>query len=335
MGTLSGGGKQVSRRAAAWSAPTPAWASRSVRTAWSRRAPSSRRHQGLVAGPGRRPADDQAVELSGADNCSSAATPSPAPRGDPVAGPGLELNAPCTQTSRQASMARSAGRVTAIVIVGVGAVVAVVARRARPAPPGWPAARPAPGAPLACRGREVTLTTEQAENAALIVALVRPARDARPRRVDRARDGVPGVEDLQRRARRPRLARALPAAPVAGLGHPRGDPRPRLLDQHVLRRPRPGRGVRGDAHHRGRSGGPALRLPRGVRRPRGRRPRARLRPDRRDPGWPLLVRDPHRRRRGVRRPRRRGADGARVGGARGAGQRVRRALHGRIRPGWR
>ena len=227
-------------------------------------------------------------------------------------------------------MARSAGRVTAIVIIGVGAVVAVVAAGLALLDGGRPAARPA-GVHRRVQGREVTLTTEQAENAALIVGRVHPARDARARRVDRARDGVPGVEDLQHRARRPRLPRALPAAPVAGLGHPRADPRPGLLDQHVLRRPRPGRGVRGDAHHRGRAGGPALRLPRGVRRPRGRRPRARLGPDRRDPGWPLLVRDPHRRRRGVRRPRRRGADGPRGGGARGAGQRVRRALAGRIR----
>ena len=77
-------------------------------------------------------------------------------------------------------------------------------------------------------------------------------------------------------ARRPRLAGPLPAAAVAGLGHAARDPRSLLLDQRLLRRARAGRRLRHDGDHRGRAGGAALGLPRGVRRARARRPGAGL-----------------------------------------------------------
>ena len=52
-----------------------------------------------------------------------------------------------------------------------------------------------------------------------------------------------------------------------------------------------GRGLRGDGDHRGRPGGAALRLPRRLRRPRGRRPGARVGAHR-QPRGRLLVRHP-------------------------------------------
>ena len=67
-------------------------------------------------------------------------------------------------------MARSAGRVTAIVIVGVGALVAVVAAGLALLTGAGPLPDP-PGCTARVQGREVTLTTEQSENAALIVAV--------------------------------------------------------------------------------------------------------------------------------------------------------------------
>ena len=72
----------------------------------------------------------------------------------------------------------------------------------------------------------------------------RAARDAAARRDDRDRHRDAGVEGAQRQVRRPRLARAVPAAALAGLGHRRADPRPRVLDEQVLRRPREDQGLR-------------------------------------------------------------------------------------------
>jgi hypothetical protein len=67
-------------------------------------------------------------------------------------------------------VSRTSGRVTAIVIVGVGAVVAVVAAGLALITGAGPLPDP-PGCTARVQGREVTLTTEQSENAALIVAL--------------------------------------------------------------------------------------------------------------------------------------------------------------------
>ena len=78
------------------------------------------------------------------------------------------------------------------------------------------------------------------------------ARDAAAGRDDRDRDRDAGVEGAQREVRRPRLARAVPAAALAGLGHRRADPRPRVLDEQVLRRPRQDQGLPVDGHRRRR-----------------------------------------------------------------------------------
>ncbi len=96
----------------------------------------------------------------------------------------------------------------------------------------------------------------------------------------RADDGVPGEQDPQPALRRPRLARALPAAAEPGLGHAGADPRPRLLDEPLLRRARQVQGLRERRHHDDRPAGAEERLPGGLPRPRGPGPRARLDVDR-------------------------------------------------------
>ncbi|GAA2120120.1 hypothetical protein [Nocardioides bigeumensis] len=65
---------------------------------------------------------------------------------------------------------RSAGRVSAIVLIGVGAVVAVVAAGLALLTGAGPLPDPV-GCTASVQGREVTLSTEQAENAALISAI--------------------------------------------------------------------------------------------------------------------------------------------------------------------
>ena len=128
---------------------------------------------------------------------------------------------------------------------------------------------------------------DQASNAAAITAIAAAARDAAAGRDHRDRDRDAGVEGAQRQVRRPRLARPVPAAALAGLGHGRADPRPRVLDEQVLRRPGEGRGLRVDGHRRGRAGGAALRGGRGLRPARGAGPGDRVGavgPDPRRPG---------------------------------------------------
>ena len=107
------------------------------------------------------------------------------------------------------------------------------------------------------------------------------ARAAGPGGDDRAGDGVPGVGPAEPRRRRPRLARAVPAAPVAGLGHARS--------RSSTRSTRPTRSTtrwsKVDGYEdmeitEAAQRGAALGVPRRVRRPRGRRPRAGLGADR-------------------------------------------------------
>ena len=99
--------------------------------------------------------------------------------------------------------------------------------------------------------------------------------------------------------------------PSQGWGAPEEILDPVLRHERVLRRPGGGRRLRVDADHRGGTAGAALRLPRGVRRPRGRRPVARVGADRQ---LPRRVQLRHRRRcRGGERP----AEGVRADPARG------------------
>ncbi|CAA9397293.1 MAG: FIG00864354: hypothetical protein, partial [uncultured Nocardioides sp.] len=159
-----------------------------------------------------------------------------------------------------------------------------------------------------------------------------PSRHAGPGGHHRPRDGLPGVQAAQHRARRPRLGGAVPAATVTGLGLRRADPRPLLLHQRLLRRPGGHRGLRLDARHRGGPGGAALRIPRGLRRPRGRRPGARLGAHRQlTAGVRLRGR---RARGGVLGPhRRRGAHPPGGAGAPGPGVGLRRPVAGRLPAG--
>ncbi len=64
------------------------------------------------------------------------------------------------------------------------------------------------------------------------------------------------------------------------VGHRRGDHGPRLLDQHVLRRARDGRGLRGHGGHRRRADRPTVRVPRRVRAARAPLARVGVRADR-------------------------------------------------------
>ena len=194
------------------------------------------------------------------------------------------------------------------------------------------------------RGRRSSV--EQAENAALITAIsVQRGMPARAATIALAtayqESKLYNIESGDRDS-----LGLFQQRPSQGWGTPRADPRPVLRDQRLLRRARRGRRLRVDADHRGRAGGAALRLPRGVRRPRGRRPGARLRADRQLAARPSrcvldddadeaadrlrdVRADPPRRRRTPRRARPRSATLA-LGGF--AARRRHDGPHGGLRP---
>ena len=209
--------------------------------------------------------------------CCSAATRSPAPsrrcRGRARAS---RSTPPCTPTdgpgARRTGAAPGRGRRARRSSAAVG--VAVTARR-RPA-------RPTPrAAPPTVDGHTVD-------------ARPRAGRERRADRGDRGRSAAcrpgPPRSRWPRRTRSPSSTTSSTATatrsglfqqrPSQGWGTRAADPRPVLRDQRLLRRAGEGRRLRDDADHRGRPGGAALRLPRGLRRPRGRRPGARLGADR-------------------------------------------------------
>ena len=109
----------------------------------------------------------------------------------------------------------------------------------------------------------------------------RTPRAARAGGVDRAGHRVPGVASSRNLDHGDRDSVGLfQQRPSQGWGTRRAAHGPLLRDQRVLRRAGQDRRLPGDADHRGRPGGAALRLPRGLRGARRRSPRARVGADR-------------------------------------------------------
>ena len=197
------------------------------------------------------------------------------------------------RTRRWSAVVGLAGR-GGVGVVGCGAAARTSCRSCR-------AATSAPPRSDGRTGRRSSV--EQAENAALITAIVdRAAGCRRGRRRSRWR----------RRTRSPTCYNIdygdrdslglFQQRPSQGWGTAERGPGPGLRHQRVLRRAGRRRRLRVAGDHRGRPGGAALGLPRRLRRPRGRRPRARLRADRqlartRSPATSTATPTPARRRR--------------------------------------